>query len=119
VFLHGSPATLLRKARLPADFFVVTFSNDFRTEFDPAKSERNLILRGLSFDRVDEFQFSTALIDRDTRHVSEDRFIALGWLSERLHVLIFTPRGEVLRIISFRRANQRENRRYQTWLASL
>lgn len=38
----------------------------------------------------------------------EDRFITVGWLDARLVVLVWTPRGEVRRIISMRKANDRE-----------
>jgi uncharacterized DUF497 family protein len=38
----------------------------------------------------------------------EDRFITVGWLDARLGVLVWTPRGEVRRIISMRKANDRE-----------
>ena len=42
----------------------------------------------------------------------EDRFITVGWLDARLVVLVWTPRGEVRRIISMRKANDREKAIY-------
>lgn len=44
---------------------------------------------------------------------SERRFVALGYLSERLHMLCFTPVEDGVRIISFRKANRREVREYE------
>jgi uncharacterized DUF497 family protein len=40
-------------------------------------------------------------------------FVALGYLGERLHVVCFTPIEGGVRIISFRKANAREKRRYE------
>lgn len=80
-----------------------------RIEFDPAKDERNLSSRGLSFQRVVDFDFSTARIWQDTRKVyPEVRMVALGYLDNRLHVLCFTARADGIRVISFRKANRRE-----------
>lgn len=39
--------------------------------------------------------------------------MALGYLEKRLHVLCFTPMKGGVRIISFRKANLREVKRYE------
>jgi uncharacterized DUF497 family protein len=81
--------------------------------FDAAKNERNIATRGLSFERAAEFDFLQAktLID-DRRDYGEIRFRAFGPLDGRLHALVYaeTPKG--IRVISFRRANKREVKRY-------
>ncbi len=81
--------------------------------YDPVKSERNVRERGLSFERAADFDFETALflID-DRRDYGETRHIALGYVEERLHVLCFVERPNGIRVISFRKANSREVRRY-------
>ena len=85
-----------------------------RIEFDPAKNERNIRERNLSFDRVAQFDFSTAKARLDDREVyPEDRDVAVGLLDGRLHVLCFTPVAGGIRVISFRRANAREVRTYE------
>ena len=77
-------------------------------EFDPAKNERNILERGLSFERVSDFDFDTASIWQDTRKpYPEARYVALGLLDSRLHVLCFTPAAGGIRVISFRKANTR------------
>lgn len=82
--------------------------------FDPVKSARNAAERGLPFDLAAEFDFQTAVIEEDTRRAyPERRFVALGWRDERLHVLCFTPTPGGIRVISFRKANAREERRYE------
>ncbi len=82
-------------------------------EFDPAKSERNRRERGLSFGRVAEFDWETAVYSEDTRkNYPERRFVALGYLGDRLHVVCFAEIPGGIRVISFRKANEREIRRY-------
>ena len=77
--------------------------------FDQAKNDANIRDRGLSFERAAEFDFSTARIWQDTRKpYPEVRMLALGYLGVRLHVLCFTPVADGVRVISFRKANQRE-----------
>ncbi len=83
-------------------------------EFDAAKSDRNARMRGLPFSRVAEFEFETAVIAEDTRaDYGEQRWIAVGLMGTRTFVVAFTWRDERLRVISFRRANARETRRYE------
>ncbi len=78
-------------------------------EFDPAKSEKNKAERDLSFERAAEFDFSSAIVEVDERKVySEPRYVAVGFLGLRLHVLCFTPIDGGIRVISFRNANKRE-----------
>lgn len=82
--------------------------------YDPAKNASNIKDRQLSFDRAAEFDFQTAKIREDVRKAyPERRFVALGWLDARLHVLCFSPIPGGLRIISFRKANKREQRDYE------
>lgn len=85
-----------------------------RIEFDDTKNETNERERGLSFALAAQFDFSTALIEEDRRKAyPETRFVALGFLGKRLHVLCFTPIAGGIRVISFRKANQREIRDYE------
>lgn len=81
--------------------------------FDPAKNARNIRERNLSFERAAEFKFETAAQFEDTRHdYGERRLVALGYVDERLHALCFTEIVGGIRVISFRRANRREVRKY-------
>ena len=82
-------------------------------DFDPVKNERNIRERGLSFERVAEVDFNTALVFPDARKAyGETRYIALCYLDRRLHVLCFTETLKGIRVISFRKANTREASRY-------
>jgi Uncharacterized protein conserved in bacteria len=82
--------------------------------YDASKNGRNIEERGLSFDEVEHFDFSTALVRQDERKdYGEVRFIALGMLRARLHVVVFTRCHGGIRVISFRKANAREVRHYE------
>jgi uncharacterized DUF497 family protein len=81
--------------------------------FDPNKNARNIEERGLSFECAADFDFENALYLEDDRHAyGETRIIAVGYLNKRLHVLCFTPTDTGIRVISFRKANDREVTRY-------
>jgi uncharacterized DUF497 family protein len=82
--------------------------------FDSTKNERNVAIRGISFERAVAFEWDSALIVEDTRKdYGERRFQALGLIDGRLHVLVFTPRAGKTHVISLRKANGREVRRYE------
>jgi uncharacterized DUF497 family protein len=82
--------------------------------FDAAKNVRNIATRGISFERVLAFEWDSALIVSDSRRdYGESRFQAFGLIAERLHVLVFTPRSGKTHIISLRKANKREVKRYE------
>ncbi|WP_092416245.1 BrnT family toxin [Collimonas sp. OK307] len=87
--------------------------------YDANKSNRNIAERGLSFDRVADFDFDTALFAVDDRHdYSETRIVAIGYLDSRLHVLCFVETESGIRVISFRKANSREVKDYETQKAT-
>ncbi|MDR0439853.1 MAG: BrnT family toxin [Candidatus Accumulibacter sp.] len=88
--------------------------------FDPAKNARNISQRGLSFERAADFDFETAFIWEDLRRdYPERRFVAIGYLGNRLHVLVFSLTPEAVRVISFRKANRREIQNYEETIAPL
>jgi|CXWL01.1.fsa_nt_gi uncharacterized DUF497 family protein len=90
-----------------------------KIEFDFAKNEKNIRERGISFALAADFNLETAKIWADTRmDYGEKRFIALGTIGERLFSMVFTVRGDVLRIISLRKANKREVRSYEKQIQS-
>ncbi len=84
--------------------------------FDAAKNDRNIAERGLSFEQVAELEWETALLAEDTRHdYGETRVRVFAFLDGRLHIAVVTPRGEELRVISFRRASRKEERIYDRY----
>ena len=82
-------------------------------EYDPIKNERNISLRYLSFANVEAFDFETARYCVDERYdYNEVRIRAIGLMGARLHVLVFVEITAGIRVISFRKANKREEKMY-------
>jgi uncharacterized DUF497 family protein len=83
-------------------------------EYDAAKNARNIRERGLSFDRAADFDFEGALFAVGGREdYGEVRYVGIGLLGDRVHVLCFTEGATGIRVISFRKANAREVKRYE------
>ena len=85
-----------------------------KVEFDAAKRAGTLEQRGLDMARAGEvFEGATLTIEDDRMDYGETRYITIGFLDERMVVLVWTPRGDVHRIISMRKANDREKAIYE------
>ncbi len=85
-------------------------------EWDPTKAARNLQKHGVSFQEAETvFGDPLGRITNDPRHsIDEDRFVLLGQSVEcRMLVVLFTDRGEAIRLISAREATPRERRDYE------
>lgn len=88
-----------------------------RITYDEAKRAKTLEERGLDFRRAAEVFSGRTLTRPDDRFdYGEDRFVTAGWLDERIVLLVWTPRGSARRIISMRKANERESRRLAPYL---
>ena len=82
-------------------------------EFDEAKRLSTLESRGLYMARAMEvFEGPTLTSEDDRKNYGEDRFITIGFLDDKMVILVWTPRNDVYRIISIRKANEREKRVY-------
>ncbi len=81
-------------------------------EWDEAKRQENVAKHGgVDFSDMEAFMWETAAIQSSPRY-SEARHVALGYIGDRLHHVVYTVRGDKYRIISLRKANPRERRRY-------
>jgi uncharacterized protein len=82
--------------------------------YDPAKRERTLRERGLDFeDAAAVFAGWTLNIPDSRRNYGEPRINTIGYLDNRMVIICWTPRGDDRRVISMRKANDREKARYQ------
>lgn len=82
--------------------------------YDQAKNAANVALGRPSFEDVARFDFQTALFTVDDRRdYGEIRYRGFGFLGGRLHALVFTETAGGIRVISFRKANKREVKRYE------
>ena len=87
--------------------------------FDPAKRDWTFKNRGLRFEDVEEV-FADAVYDfpDDRRSYGEVRVVSIGRLKGRMVVIVWTRRGGGRHIISMRKANEREQARFQSELAT-
>ena len=84
-----------------------------RYEHDPKKLAENVTKHQVWFDLADDFEWDTATIIADNRRqYAESRFRATGLIAQRLYVLVFSFRKTKIRLISLRKANSREVKRY-------
>lgn len=87
-----------------------------RFEWDPKKAKQNLKKHAVSFDEaVTVFYDSlSATFDDPDHSAGEHRYITIGFSScDRLLVVGYTERGEVLRIINARPATAHERKRHE------
>lgn len=82
--------------------------------FDPVKRGLTLRERGLDFlDAAGVFS-GTTFDQEDARFdYGERRFVTIGRLRDRMVVIVWTPRGDARHVISMRKANEREQTRYE------
>lgn len=75
---------------------------------------------GLSFEDVTiVFYGQTVTFLDDTKDYGEPRYITLGELQSRAVVVVYTLRENYLRVISMRKANEREKKIYEKRLEAL
>jgi uncharacterized DUF497 family protein len=80
-------------------------------EFDPAKRDRTLQERGLDMARADEIFVGPVITTVDDRRdYGERRHITVGFLDGRMVFVAWTRRAGARRIISLRKANDREQK---------
>jgi uncharacterized DUF497 family protein len=93
------------------------YNKSINLEFDQVKRDKTLLERGLDFARAVEVFDGIHFTGQDKRvDYEEDRFITVGWLDANMIVMVWTPRGEVRRMISMRKANDREKTLYASYV---
>ena len=87
-----------------------------KVEFDPPKNASSRAKHGISLEAASSFEWETALEREDDRFdYGEHRFVAVGMIEARLHVMIFTEGAhddDTIRVISLRQAEKHEARFY-------
>lgn len=88
-----------------------------KVTFDLDKRARTLVERGLDMaDAAKVFEGAQITTRDDRRDYGEERHLTIGYLEGRMVALVWTQRGESLRVISMRKTNVREQDAYQSWL---
>jgi uncharacterized protein len=91
------------------------YTSEWKFEWDENKNEINIRTRGLDFADAIEL-FHRPMRTRVDRRIpyGEDRWMGFGLFRNRLMAVVFTIRGNnVIRLISFRKANRREQAFYE------
>jgi uncharacterized DUF497 family protein len=81
--------------------------------WDLNKSRSNLIKHGIDFETAKNLWLDEDRIEIWAPHPVEDRGIVIGKHQNKLWTAIFTMRGNVIRIISVRRARKKEAKLYE------
>ncbi|MCG5502126.1 BrnT family toxin [Ectothiorhodospira lacustris] len=84
-------------------------------EWNQSKSDACFAERGFDFGYAARAFFDPdRVIHENLRHsYGEDRYQLMGKIEQRVFVVVYTPRNNAIRIISARKANQREVRQYE------
>ena len=84
--------------------------NPLEFEWDPAKAQANLCKHRVTFDyTTDVFQDPNRIERPDEGdHDGEERWQVIGRVEEFVLMVVFTPRSDLTRIISARRATHNE-----------
>lgn len=84
-------------------------------EWDETKSDSCFVERGFDFAYAARVFFDlNRIIVHDQRHsYGEERYKVTGMIEKRLFVVVYTTRRDPIRIISARKANQREVKAYE------
>ncbi|WP_416772765.1 BrnT family toxin [Pseudomonas sp. RHF3.3-3] len=83
-------------------------------EWDEDKNQLNIHKHGIDFNDVtDMFQHPMLALRDDRYGYGEERWIGLGWIKALVGVVVYTERrGDVIRILSARKATKQEAKRY-------
>ena len=88
--------------------------NRVKITFDPVKRQAALGERGLDFtDASIVFAGPTITVQDTRRDYGETRFQTVGFLVDRMVMVVWTPRDEARHVISMRKCNEREKAIYQ------
>ena len=81
--------------------------------FDPTKDALNVSKHGVSLRQAADLEWDSAVVWIDARRdYGEPRECGIGYIGLRLFYVVFVDRGSERRVISLRKANLREVKRY-------
>lgn len=80
-----------------------------KLSYDPAKRAATLAERGLDFEDAPKlFAGPTYTAEDDRFDYGETRYITYGYVDDRAVVMVWTERGDSMRVISMRHAHEEE-----------
>lgn len=82
-------------------------------DFDHAKDAANREKHGVALSEAENMEWDTLWAFPDERkHYGEERMVGFAYIGLRLYCVVYTDRADTRRIISLRKANTREMKRY-------
>jgi hypothetical protein len=89
-------------------------------EWDERKARKNIAKHGVPFEYAARVFLDLHRLDAEDarRDYGEERRFTLGMIEGRLYVVAYTVRGNIIRLISARKANEREWRKYDETLSA-
>jgi uncharacterized protein len=83
-------------------------------EWDEEKRQQNLLKHGIDFLYAAQiFEGDVVKIVDNRQDYGETRYLALGKIGGDIFAVVYTLRGENIRLISARKARKKEYERYQ------
>jgi uncharacterized DUF497 family protein len=88
-----------------------------KVSYDQSKRDKTLLERGLDFANIIKvFDGKHFTLEDERVDYGETRLITVGYLDSRMVVCVWTPRDDGIRVISMRKANEREQAKYEQYL---
>jgi uncharacterized protein len=85
-----------------------------KISYDPVKRDATLLERGLDFEDAAKILDGRNVTNEDIRFdYPEQRLVTFGLLDNRMVTLVWTPTENGIRVISLRKANEREQHSYK------
>jgi hypothetical protein len=82
-------------------------------EYDPAKSAANRLKHGIDFEQAQALWADEMLLEAPARTEDEPRFLVIAKIAEKHWSAVCVRRGEIVRLISVRRARREEVDHYE------
>ena len=82
-------------------------------EWDEDKRQRNLAKHGIDFAEAEAVFDGRPIVEALSKYVEELRFLTTGVVNGRFYTVVWTRRGNSIRLISARRARDGEDRAYR------
>lgn len=89
-------------------------NSGLRITFDPQKDRANLAKHGVALSDFPGFDNDSIVIPDNRRNYGEERWRAFGRIGGVGYMIVFTVRGHEIRLISYRRAHEKEMRYHGT-----
>ncbi|MBX9726097.1 MAG: BrnT family toxin [Rickettsiales bacterium] len=86
-----------------------------KLSYDVEKRETTLNKHGLDFEDAHEVLFGSLqyTFEDDRFDYGEKRWITVGYLKKRMVVVVWVERGDLIRVISMRKVNEKDQKKYK------